>query len=275
MSPETLFLRKEVTKLGIAPLTSMFFYGGNTNIRPVDNFRPEVHDSDGLQIANATGEWIWRPLINPGRLLVTSFELDNPEGFGPIQRDTDFAHYQDLENDYQMRPSAWVVPGKNWGKGRVELVEIPTNGEKNDNIVAFWVPAAVLKPGNFPGGFFLPDQVGSPGHGRAGPWQGNSHPDLYGRAKRSKNVPDRFRGWKTGRYSCRLKPGGGHFRRRREDRRATYTEEPIYRRLGLVFRVLRTGSDRPLELRAFLRQKDEVLTESWSYVDPFTESGCR
>jgi glucans biosynthesis protein len=143
----TLFLRKQVQRLGIAPLTGMFFYGSNTNIRPVDNFRPRVHDCDGLQIATGAGEWIWRPLINPNRLLVTSFAMTDPRGFGLFQRDTNFNDYQDLEADYQDRPSAWIIPGKGWGAGKVELVEIPTPSEKNDNIVCYWAPSISPEPG--------------------------------------------------------------------------------------------------------------------------------
>lgn len=133
-----LYLRDKVGKLGLAPLTSMFYYGENQRSTRED-FRPEVHDSDGLLI-HAGGEWLWRPLVNPRRLLVTSFASPSLSGFGLMQRDRDFAHYEDLEARYEMRPSAWVEPLGNWGPGRVELVQIPSPDETNDNIVAFWVP---------------------------------------------------------------------------------------------------------------------------------------
>jgi glucans biosynthesis protein len=135
-----LNFRRSVGKIGIAPLTTMFLSGENQRSSVMD-YRPEVHDSDGLSIHADNGEWIWRPLIDPRRLLVTSFGLTNPAGFGLMQRDRSFAHYEDLEARYQARPSAWVVPKGNWGAGRVELVQIPTPDETNDNIVAFWVPA--------------------------------------------------------------------------------------------------------------------------------------
>jgi glucans biosynthesis protein len=134
-----LFLREHVTKLGLAPITSMFYFGENQRA-PVEDYRPEVHDSDGLLVHSGTGEWIWRPLVNPRRLLVTSFALVNPIGFGLMQRDRDFGHYQDLEARYELRPSIWVEPRGNWGAGRVELVLIPTPDETNDNVVAYWVP---------------------------------------------------------------------------------------------------------------------------------------
>ena len=100
-----IFLRENVTRLGIAPLTTMYFFGDNQHATR-DDYRPEVHDSDGLSIQSGTGEWIWRPLVNPKRLLVTSFALTNPLGFGLMQRDRDFAHYEDLEARYELRPSA-------------------------------------------------------------------------------------------------------------------------------------------------------------------------
>ncbi|HZP92465.1 MAG TPA: glucan biosynthesis protein G, partial [Burkholderiales bacterium] len=102
-----VYLRENVGKLALAPLTSMFFYGENQH-PPVDDYRPEVHDSDGLSIHSSTGEWIWRPLVNPKRLLITSFAMTNPLGFGLMQRDRDFFHYEDLEARYDLRPSAWV-----------------------------------------------------------------------------------------------------------------------------------------------------------------------
>jgi glucans biosynthesis protein len=135
-----LFPRKKVDKIGIAPLTSMFFYGENVSQRPIDDFRPEIHDSDGLSIATRHGEWIWRPLYNPRTLLMTSFYTPDPAGFGLIQRDLDFDHYQDLEARYETRPSIWIAPTGKWGDGRVELIQIPTDKEINDNIIAFWVP---------------------------------------------------------------------------------------------------------------------------------------
>lgn len=134
-----VFLRQEVKKLGIAPLTSMFYHGENA-VRPFDDFRPEAHDSDGLLLSLASGEWLWRPVDNPSRLNVSAFQMTNPKGFGLVQRDRNFDHYQDLETRSDLRPSAWVVPRDDWGEGRVELIEIPTKADTNDNIVAFWVP---------------------------------------------------------------------------------------------------------------------------------------
>lgn len=141
-----LFPRGDVKKMGIAPLTSMFFFGENSTIKH-DDYRAEVHDSDGLLMETGQGEWIWRPLNNPLSLRVVSFSDENPRGFGLMQRDRDFDHYLDAEAHYHHRPSLWVQPLGDWGKGRVELVEIPSDSETNDNIVAYWVPEKTPKAG--------------------------------------------------------------------------------------------------------------------------------
>lgn len=135
-----LYPRKTIDRLGIAPGTSMFFYGSNDR-RVGTDWRPAVHDSDGLQINNGANEWLWRPLVNPATVRVNSFVDDSPHGFGLMQRDRDFDHYQDDGVFYDRRPSVWVEPRGNWGKGAVTLVEIPTADETFDNIVSFWTPA--------------------------------------------------------------------------------------------------------------------------------------
>lgn len=141
-----LLLRQDIAKLGLAPLTSMFLFG-EENVRKFDDFRPEVHDSDGLLMHNATGEWIWRPLGNPKKLRVSAYQTEALRGFGLLQRDRDFRNYEDLEALYHQRPSCWIAPVGDWGPGRVELIEIPTELEKYDNIVAFWVPAEPARAG--------------------------------------------------------------------------------------------------------------------------------
>ncbi|PWY38493.1 MULTISPECIES: glucan biosynthesis protein G [Pseudomonas] len=141
-----MFLRDKVGKLGIAPLTSMFLFGANQPSK-VLNYRRELHDSSGLSIHAGNGEWIWRPLNNPKHLAVSNFSVENPRGFGLLQRGRDFSHYEDLDDRYDKRPSAWIEPKGDWGKGTVDLVEIPTADETNDNIVAFWSPEKQPEPG--------------------------------------------------------------------------------------------------------------------------------
>jgi periplasmic glucans biosynthesis protein len=135
-----LYPRKEIERVGIAPGTSMFFAGKNQkNIS--EDWRPEIHDSDGLQIWNGAGEWLWRPLRNPKVVRVNSFLDDGPRGFGLMQRERSFIAYQDDGVFYEKRPSVWVEPKAGWGRGSVMLVEIPTRDETMDNVVAFWNPA--------------------------------------------------------------------------------------------------------------------------------------
>ena len=141
-----LFLREDVQRLGVAPLTSMFLFARN-NRSAFRDFRNGVHDSDGLRIVRQNGTELWRSLNNPSRLATSFFSERNPRGFGLFQRDRDFENYQDAGAHYEQRPSALVEPIGDWGEGSVSLIEIPTDLEINDNIVAFWVPDAEMKAG--------------------------------------------------------------------------------------------------------------------------------
>ncbi|MES1942743.1 glucan biosynthesis protein D [Salinisphaera sp. PC39] len=141
-----LFQRRAIERLGIAPLTSMYWYS-ETNHRRAPDWRPEIHDSDGLALWTGAGERIWRPLNNPPRTQTTSYVDRDPRGFGLLQRDRDFDHYQDDGVFYDRRPSVWVEPLGAWGDGEVQLVELPTDDEIHDNIVAYWVPAAPAEAG--------------------------------------------------------------------------------------------------------------------------------
>ena len=134
-----LFTRRDLFHVGIAPLTSMFLFSSIDRAR-VSDFRPAVHDSDGLAIANAAGERIWRPLANPKRLQVSVFSVRDVTAFGLLQRRRSFSDYEDLEASYERRPSAWIEPRGSWGDGSVQLIEIPSEEEIHDNIVAAWRP---------------------------------------------------------------------------------------------------------------------------------------
>lgn len=142
---QTLFLRKAVARFGLAPMTSMYWYSEIDKSMGVD-WRPEVHDSDGLALWTGQGERIWRPLNNPPRVSASAFADDNPKGFGLCQRDRNFDHYLDGVH-YERRPTLWVEPKGAWGKGAVQLIEIPTVDETMDNIVAAWVPERAPAPG--------------------------------------------------------------------------------------------------------------------------------
>ncbi len=142
----TIYARKAVPHAGIAPLTSMFLHGAGDQRRALD-FRPSVHDSEGLAVWNGAGEFIWRPLTNPKTLQTSAFMDNNPKGFGLCQRDRAFADFQDLEARYERRPTVWVEPKGDWGEGFIELIEIPVEDEIHDNIVAYWKPAKGLEAG--------------------------------------------------------------------------------------------------------------------------------
>jgi glucans biosynthesis protein len=140
----TVFPRTDITTVGVAPLTSMFWFSP-LNSAGRDDWRPAVHDSDGLLMLTGRGERVWRPLNNPRDLQISVFGDVNPRGFGLMQRRRDFASYEDLEARYEKRPSLWIEPIGDWGQGAVHLIEIPTSGEIHDNIVAFWRPKDPLK----------------------------------------------------------------------------------------------------------------------------------
>ncbi|HEY1943312.1 MAG TPA: glucan biosynthesis protein D [Roseiarcus sp.] len=146
----TLFTRAQVSRFGIAPLTSMYWFSETKKETAID-WRPEVHDSDGLSMWSGKGERLWRPLNNPPRIMVSSFLDENPRGFGLCQRDRVFDHYLDGVF-YDRRPTVWVEPlpspqGQGWGKGSIQLCEIPTDDEIHDNIVAMWVPEKPVPAG--------------------------------------------------------------------------------------------------------------------------------
>jgi glucans biosynthesis protein len=134
-----LYPRAGIERLGVAPLTSMFLYGENDR-RMANDWRPEIHDTDGLALWTGSGEWLWRPLVNPSALRTSIFQDQNPGGFGLLQRDRNFDHYQDDGAFYERRPSVWIEPTSVWGAGSVVLVELPASDETADNIVAFWNP---------------------------------------------------------------------------------------------------------------------------------------
>ena len=139
-----IYPRVDLDHAGLAPMTSMFFFGPNDR-KEVDDFRPSVHDSDGMAIFNGRSEELWRPLANPRDLQISTFSDRNPRGFGLMQRQKDFREYQDLESGFEKRPSLWAEPIGDWGEGSVQLIEIPTKEEIHDNIAGFWRPKDALQ----------------------------------------------------------------------------------------------------------------------------------
>lgn len=140
--------RKPIKTIGMAPLTSMFWFG-NASERRFDDYRAAVHDSDGLLMQMGNGEVLWRPLVDPATMSHQVFIAKDISGFGLIQRERNFENYQDLFNHYEKTPSVWVQPSGSWGEGEIHLVELPTENEYLDNVVAFWNPKEqpqALKP---------------------------------------------------------------------------------------------------------------------------------
>lgn len=143
-----VFPRTELSSVGIAPLTSMYFFSPHDISKNRDDFRPAVHDSEGLALHMANSEWVWRPLLNPNSLQIAVLANQAPLAFGLVQRKRGFDDYADIESGYHKRPTIWVEPKSDWGEGYLTLVEIPTANEYNDNIVAFWKPASPWQKGN-------------------------------------------------------------------------------------------------------------------------------
>jgi glucans biosynthesis protein len=269
-----LFLRAGVATLatlGLAPLTSMFQHGEN---QPrASDFRPEVHDSDGLSIASRDGEWLWRPLVNPNRTLVTSFAVKELAGFGLMQRDRAFTSYEDIEAQYERRPSAWVEPQGDWGPGRVELLQLPTPDETNDNVVAYWVPASTPAPGqplDFayrlhwqgdrqqrpPSGWALQSRRGHGWRNDApGPNEVQFVVDFDGPSLRA--LPA------DATVTAVVSTGAGG----RVLERNAY-RNPSTGTWRMTLRADRDSPAQPLELRAFLQSGAHALTETWTTVIP-------
>jgi len=141
-----IYPRQTLNHAGIAPFSSMFFFGPSDHSN-TDDFRPRVHDSEGLSILTGSGDWIWRPLVTAPHILYSVFLDNSPGGFGLIQRERDFVKYEDIGAKYENRPSVWVEPLSDWGEGSVDLAELPTDQEYSDNIVAFWRPKEPLQAG--------------------------------------------------------------------------------------------------------------------------------
>jgi glucans biosynthesis protein len=262
-----LFLRRRARKLGVAPLTSMFYFGENV-VRPVEDYRPEVHDSDGLLVSFGTGEWLWRPLDNRRSVHVSGFEVRGPRGFGLMQRDRVFDHYQDLETHAELRPSVWVSPRGDWGSGRVELVEIPTDSDANDNVVAYWVPEASPEPGapvsfSYVMSWYGEDPARPPG-GRVVATRRD-----HGTVEGAERFVVDFAGQGLAAIAADQAPRGvvtvvGG------DEAGALIEQQVVKNPAtggwrLTFQV-RPRTKAPLEIRAFLAREGDTLTETWSYV---------
>lgn len=262
---------KPVATLGVAPLTSMFFFGENQPRK--QDFRPEVHDSDGLMVATGEGEWLWRPLQNPGQTLVTSFATTNPRGFGLMQRDRQWASYEDVEARYERRPSAWVRPLHDWGPGRVELVQNNTPDETHDNIVAYWVPAKLPAPGTPMEFSYELSWQGDEQQRPPGSWVTQSRRGI-GFTKQS---PQELRQQVqyvvdfNGPALAALPADAAVKAVVTSDANGKVLENAAYRNPAtgqwrMTVRVQRQQADQPVELRAFLQHNNHAVSETWTHI---------
>jgi periplasmic glucans biosynthesis protein len=278
MIEANLHLRLDVDRIGVAPFSSMFWYG-EAQVREPRDWRPEIHDSDGLAMFTGSGERIWRPLRNPPHITTNTFVDHNPKGFGLLQRDRAFDHYLDDGVFYDKRPSVWVEPLGDWGDGAVHLVEMATGEETWDNVVAYWCPAAFQKAGEsrtfrykltwcdvpvFPNS--LARTIGT--------WSGIGGPPGLSFKERDpakiKIVID-FKG------QCFK----GYDRQTGVElvvsaSRGTVTSPATYPVVGeplrwrAMFDVKAAGAE-PVDLRAYLKLGEHALTETWLYqLDPLT-----
>ncbi|CAN5906290.1 glucan biosynthesis protein G [soil metagenome] len=258
----SLFMRHDVSLMGLAPLTSMYLMGKGGPRR--DDFRPEVHDSDGLFLHTGAGERIWRPLTNPKTLSVSSFVDRDPRGFGLLQREREFSEYQDTNANYHMRPGLWVEPLDPWGEGEIRLLELPTDSEVHDNIAAFWAPRIPPKKGERLDLRYrltalsadpLPETVGRVVATRT---------SALGGRPRQRLVVVEFAGGDLQSLANEqpveavVSTSSGKILRQRAERSPTGTWR--------LFTEIEPDGRKPVDLRAFLRLRGEALTETWSYL---------
>jgi len=260
--------RAAITRMGIAPLTSMFWYD-ETNRRQARDWRPEIHDSDGLAVWTGAGERIWRPLNDPSQVRVNWFVDKNPKGFGLLQRDRNFEDYQDDGVFYERRPSVWVEPLDEWGDGAVQLVEIPTDDEISDNIVAYWLPKTPVTPGsewNFKYRLhWLADEPYPPNLGRVISTRiGRGGIPGQPRPKDKKKLVIDFAGGplddlkKGDPVKLIVDPARGKIDN-------DYTLQVVGTKRWRAFFDIALDDNEPVDVRAFLRLNDQALTETWLY----------
>jgi periplasmic glucans biosynthesis protein len=266
---KALFLRQDVSRFGISPLTSMYWYSEKSKPTAVD-WRPEIHDSDGLALWTGAGERIWRPLNNPPRIITSAFGDERPKGFGLLQRDRSFDHYLDGVY-YDRRPSLWVEPRSDWGRGSVQLVEIPTDDEIHDNIVAMWVPSEPARAGQtFEFGYRLywmaDEPFPTPLARCVATRFGNGGQAGTARPKGVRKFMVEFKGEPLARLAKGVIPqpilstSRGEFSNLLTE--AVPDDVPGHWRTQFDLTV--SGSE-PVEMRCFLRTGNEILSETWLY----------
>ncbi|MEJ2228231.1 MAG: glucan biosynthesis protein [Alphaproteobacteria bacterium] len=258
----TLFPRKTLSHVGIGPLTSMYYYGAADPTR-LDDYRPNVHNSDGLLVWTGGGEWLWRPLVNPERLQYSVFVDRDPKGFGLMQRERSFYAYQDIGARFGNRPSVWVEPLGNWGEGAIDLVELPTRSEIYDNVVAFWRPK---KPLEKTGGHYYHYRL----HWGWEPPVRSTEAHVVGTHVGSQGKPENRRfvvdfvsgsscnGCNVPPFSADVRAGEG------EIKNITVQPNPVTGGQRVMFDYL-PGRTQVTDLRCILKQNGQIISETWVY----------
>lgn len=256
----TVYPRTDLDQIGLGSLTSMYLFGPNDRAG-VDDFRPSVHDSDGLAMTNGRGERLWRPLANPRQLQISVFVDNNPRGFGLAQRQRSFFDYNDLETRYERRPTVWVEPIGDWGEGAVTLIEIPTAEEIHDNVVVFWRPKTALRKGGeysftyrMSWGWDEPEtfalaRIGQTHVGGNGDGRRLFAIDIVG---------DRLQGVDVASLTPSISVGSGRVES------VVLQPNPELKGLRLSFVLVTEGAD-VIEMRAQLLQNDRPASEVWVY----------
>jgi len=256
-------------RVGIAPLTSMFWYSESDRKRR-DDWRPEIHDSDGLSIWTGEGERLWRPLNNPQNVMTSTFSGKAPHGFGLLQRDRNFDHYQDDGVFYEKRASVWIEPKGDWGDGAVQLVEIPTDDEIHDNIAAYWLSAKPVAKGDAMAYDYRltwakdaphPPEVGVVTETRIG------RGGIAGQA-RPRGVTKIVVDFDGGKVAALAREAEG-VKAMVSTSRGTVSNASAYSvKVDTAWRAmfdLTVEGLEPVELRLYLAQGEETLTETWAY----------
>lgn len=265
------YARKDIERVGVAPLSSMYWYGEAPHQQPSD-WRPEIHDSDGLTVWTGNGERLWRPLLNPPRVMTNSFVDKDVKGFGLEQRDRSFAHYLDDGAFYDRRPSVWIEPLQGWGEGAVQLIEMPTGEETWDNIVAYWAPTERWNRGDrksfsyritWLDAVLFPQQLARV----IGTWSGFGGPPGLSYKDRDPTTHKFVIDFESALFA-RLARGDVELvvnaSRGQVSGIASYPVVSQNHRWRGLFDLTADGKE-PIDLRAFLRRKDTALSETWIY----------
>jgi glucans biosynthesis protein len=266
------FVRADIERVGLAPLSSMYWYGEAPHKQPSD-WRPEIHDSDGLAVWTGAGERLWRPLLNPPRLMTNFFVDKDVKGFGLVQRDRDFYHYLDDGAFYDRRPSVWIEPKEKWGEGSVQLIEMPTGEETWDNVVAYWAPKEPWKAGENKGCKYRLSWLDAIDYPQdlarvVGTWSGFGGPPGLSYKDRNPSTRKFVIDFESTQFAGLGRRDGVELvvntSRGTIADAASYPVVSQQHRWRGMFDLTADGDD-PVDLRAYLRRGDSALSETWIY----------